>query len=166
MKQIVVTIHDSYIIAYAHMFPKYDSLVEYVKSIYIDFYDTKNPMYVFFKQHTIVLYPISKNTTDISILEHARIFSSMKYPDKIPKKHNIHTFELDPDNTINKDNHSHTINKSSNENLIKELTSAIELYNSDLYKKNVPFCVVYCEKLDFLDYVDTSSHNHFFLCDI
>lgn len=146
MRRIVVTFHDSYYIAYGHMFSVSQSMIEYIKNIYLDYYDTEFPMYVFLERHTFVLYPKSKNMKNESILEHAGIFSRLKFPDTIPKTHNIHRFKLEViSDEIIVNEEDHTFDKSTNDKLINQLTSALELYSSDLYQIVVPFDVIYCD---------------------
>ena len=162
MKRIAVTIHDTCIIAYAHMFPKSESLIEFMKSNYIDYYDTNIPMYVFFEKYTIVLYPNSKNTSEESIIIHAGIFSRLKYPESVPVVHNIHGFVFDTENEVKKDENTHIINKSTNPVQKNLLLSALSLYGSDVYRSLVPFDVLYCEQSHFLDYVDFPTTIHSF----
>lgn len=151
MKRIIVTVHDDCYVAYAHMYPDNQSLVSLMKYIYIEYYDTINPMYLFLGRHSYVLYPKKAETLSCeeqeppSIIKHAGIFARYKYEKLlIPEHHNMHKFEFDDKMLAHEGNN--IINKLSNEKLIGQLLEAIQLYGSELYQIFVPFDVLYCDE--------------------
>ncbi len=148
MNRIIVTVHDEFMIAYADTLPidNFDLHVQYIQSIYLDYYDTKFPMYAFLRQHTFVLYPISMNLSEVSILEHAKIFSDFKFPLRVPGTHNIHRFKFDDEGTLYEADQ--TFNKFSKPHLVKRLEESLQRYGSDIYRIFVPFDILYCDPND------------------
>lgn len=150
MKRIIVTEHDDSYIAHAHIFPVNQSLIEYMKYIYLENYDTEQskPMYLFLNRHTFLLYPkkaetfMSENEPPSDIV-HAGIFARYEFPQKLSGNHNVHKFTFDDQMQVH-EGYS-TMNVQSNEKQTDQLSTLIRLYGSDIYRIAVPFDVLYCD---------------------
>ena len=149
MKRIIVTEHDDCFIAYGHMYPINESLIEYMKHIYLEYYDTElsKPMYLFLGRHTFLLYPKKVETffpehEPPSDIVHAGIFARYEFPRELSGNYNVHKFTFDDEMLVHEQDN--TIGKPFNEKQIDQLLISIKLYSSDLYRVFVPFDVIYC----------------------